>query len=394
MRIADAHWSPEFVVRMEESVLSDETIRNLVALKLTEERAAKFLKICEDNPDKPFSKMTMKWARPMTELGIRAVPGPNGLGSHEVNIGTYGEVPDHWPYENDTPLGSHPTPGQYMPGSYTVFDKSEVWAEGVDILYDDAIRERWIPATDIAWTEIGEMPDDIERAICQVCTSFSAHGLAESKTLGAWEEKIAYGFHDVKTFIGTWIFDAGRKVEALRKRSVANSGGVGVQGLGTLYRAWFGALKTTELLTAIGVVYKSYEVVAFQRLAEVLPSPVDRDLFSRLAHDSERHLEFGRRHLKYYVQHHPDSREFLEHFLNRAESALADELNHSPSEAAALAVLLGGGVEKLTIGVAKLRELREDQLRKYVEILDWCSLDRLPRINPGLLALAREEQPV
>ena len=30
MRIADVHWSPEFIVRMEESVLSDETIRNLV----------------------------------------------------------------------------------------------------------------------------------------------------------------------------------------------------------------------------------------------------------------------------------------------------------------------------------------------------------------------------
>ncbi len=393
IRAREATWSNDFVDRLNGSVLTDDVVRNLLALNITEERAARYLTLVESNPEVPALRMGFRWARPSTELGIRAKPGVNGLGMPEINISTYGHVPDRWPYENDTPLGSHPTPGSYAPGSYTVYDKSEVWADGVDALYEDAIREHWIPATDIAWAELQPLPDDMERAICQVCTTFSQHGLSESKLLGAWEEKIAYGFHDVKDYIATWIFDTGRKVEVLRKRSLANGGGVGVQALGTMYRAWYGALKITELFVAVGVVYKSYEVVTFERLAEVLPSPVDRDIFNRLAADSRRHLDFATRHLKYYVQHHPNSREYLEHFLTRSEAALADELAHSHAESSALALLLGGGLEKIDLGVAALRQLREDQLRRYLLALDACAYDRLPRVNPGLLALARTPLP-
>ncbi len=336
---------------------------------------------------------SLAWARPTTELGIRAVPGPNGLGMPEINIRTYGHVPDRWPYENDTPLGSHPTPGSYMPGPYSVYNKSEVWADGVDALYEDAIRERWIPATDIDWRALESQPEDLERAICQVCTLFAQHGLAEQKLLAAWEEKIAYGFHDVKDYLATQVFDAGRKVDVLRKRALANGGSLGQQGLGTLYRAWFGALKITELMVAINVVYKTYEVATFEKLAEIAPLAVDRDIFARLANDSRRHLEFGTRNLKYYVQHHPNGREYLMHFLNRSEAALADELMYSPTEGASLAIVLGGGVENLAAGAEKLRNHREDQLRKYLLLLDSVAVDRLPNVNLGLLGMARTAQP-
>jgi hypothetical protein len=207
--------------------------------------------------------------------------------------------------------------------------------------------------------------------------------------LSAWEERIAYGFHDVKDFLATQSFDAGRKVEVLRKRALANGGGIGQSGLGTMYRAWFGALKMTELLVAINVVYKSYEVVTFDRLTEVLPLAVDRDIFGRLANESRRHLEFGTRHLKYYMQHHPNAREYVTHFLNRSEAAMADELNHSHADYSSLAILLGGGVETIDLGRERLRSLREDQLRKYLLLLDDCAIDRLPAVNASLLDLAR-----
>lgn len=389
IRTREASWSKEFVERIESSPLNDGQVRSLLALNMSEERAAKYLSIIENNPDQPAFRMNMNWARPTTELGIRAKPGPNGLGMPEINIGTYGHVPDHWPYENDTPLGSHPTPGSYAPGSYSVYDKSEVWADGVDAMYEEAIRERWIPATDIKWEDLAQQPDDIERALCQLCTTVSQHGLTESKLLGSWEEKIAYGFHDVKDFLATQIFDAGRKVDVLRKRALANGGGLGQMGLGTMYRSWFGSLKATELFVNIDLVYKSYEVTMFETLAKALPLAVDRDIFARLAKDSRRHLEFGVRHLKYYVQHHPNAREYLTHFLNRSEAAFADELAHSKVESEALAVLLGGGVENITAGLEKVRGLREAQLRHYLELLDSVSVDRLPNVNVGLLALAR-----
>lgn len=385
LRARDARWSDDFVARLESSPLTDAQVANMLALHLTEERASKYLSIIESNPENPALRFNLNFARPRTELGVRAKPGPRGLEMRDINIGSYGYVPDRWPYENDTPLGSRPTPGAYTPGSYSIYDKSEVWAEDVDLMYEEAIRDRWAPATDIRWAELEAQPDEIERALCQVCTVFAQHGLAESKLLASWEEKIAYGFHDMKNFMATQVFDAGRKVEVLRKRALANGGGLGQMGLGTLYRAWFGAMKYTELCTAINVVYKSYEVSTFERLAEVLPLAVDRDIFARLAHDSRRHLEFGVRHLRYYMQHHPNASEYVIHFLNRAESAFANELQYSKVESEPLVVLFAGGLERVEKGRAELQALRGQQLRNYLDLLASANIDRLATVNQGLL---------
>jgi hypothetical protein len=385
LRAKEAQWSEDLVSRLEASPLSDTQVANLIALRMTEERAGKYLGIIEANPDNPMLRFQLNFARPTTEMGIRARPGPNGLGMREINLGSYGYVPDRWPYENDTPLGSRPTPGAYTPGSYSIFEKSEVWAEDLDLLYEEAIRDRWAPASDIKWAELEPQADELERAICQVCTVFAQHGLAESKLLASWEEKIAYGFHDMKNYMATEIFDSGRKVEVLRKRALANGGGLGQQGLGTMYRAWFGALKFTELCTAINVVYKSYEVTAFEKLAEALPQAVDRDIFARLAKDSRRHLKFGVDHLRYYMQHHPNAHEYVVHFLNRAEAAFANELQYSKVEGEPLVVLFAGGLERIEQGKMQLQSLRQEQVKRYLELLRSAKIDRLATINQGLL---------
>ncbi|MFQ5380765.1 MAG: hypothetical protein ACE5EF_03950 [Dehalococcoidia bacterium] len=387
IRTREEGWPQELIEKFEKSDLTDRQVRSLLALHLNGERAGRFLEAATSNP--MIGKLDLGWAMPTTELGMRAQPGKDGLGMVEINIGTYGHVPDRWPYQNDTPLGSHPTPGSYMPGPYHVYDKSEVWAEGVDALYDQAIRERWVPAVDIEWAALKEQPEELERAICQICTHFAENGLTESKLLASWEEKIAYGFHDVKNFVSTQVFDAGRKVEVLRKRALANGGGLLQSNLGTMYRAWFGALKPTEWMVGIDVVYKAYELTAFEVLAEVCPEEVDRDIFSRLAADSRRHFEFGVRHLRWYLQHHQDAREFLFHFLNRSEGALAIEMMHSRATPEAFAVLFAGGLENIAAGVEKVKDLRRAQMRRYVEALDSCSYDRLPQINSDLMALSR-----
>jgi hypothetical protein len=152
----------------------------------------------------------------------------------------------------------------YLPGSYYIYNKSEVWAEGADHLYEQAIRERWIPATDLDWASLKELPEELERAVDQLATAYSTHGLIEQKILAKWLEPISYGYHDVKLFLGTQIYDAGHKVEALRKRALSNGGGLGRSPLGTLYRGWYGSLKFTELVISLDIVYKSFELTLFE----------------------------------------------------------------------------------------------------------------------------------
>ena len=386
-RAGELGWTAELLSDLEQSPLPESTIRSLVALRVDGDSARAFMNAASENP--MIAAMNFRWARPSTQLGIRARPGEHGLGMPEINIGTYGTVPDQWPYENDTPLGSHPTPGSYMPGPYSIKPKSEVWAQGSPPHYQQGIPQRWIPPLDIDRAPLGEQPEQVERAICQIATSFAENGLAEQKIIGSWEERIAYGFHDIKNLLSVQNFDAGRKVEALRKRALANGGGLLQSNLGTLYRTWFGALKATEWITSICVVYKVYEVATFEALAEACPSPVDRKLFSLLARDSRRHLEYGTRHLAYYLQYHPNAQEYLGHFLGRAEAALADEINHSPAVSEALAVLFAGGTERLAAGISRLRDLRSSQLQRYLDLLDSVSLNRDSSINPGLVDIAR-----
>jgi hypothetical protein len=383
-------WGEDLIARIEGSPLRDVAVSNLAMMKVSADRVSKFLDMVEKDPER-MSKLTFNFIRTKSERGVKAVPGEHGLGTPEINIGSYGQVPDRWPYENDTPLGAHPDQDNYAPGSYYIYDKVEVWAEGVDHLYEEAIRERWIPATDLDWNNgLKELPGEIERAVCQLATIYSSHGLVEQKIIAKWLEPISYGFHDVKLFLGTQIYDAGHKVEALRKRTMVNGGGLGKAPLGTLYRGWYGALKFTELVTAMNIVYKSYEVSLFEAARDMAKTDVDAKLYDLMLRDSRRHLEYGRRHLLWYLQHHQNGHKNVAFWLGRGETALSNELRHSGVEREALALLLAGDMGNIRAGVEKLGKLREKQLTDYIGVLDGLGIDRLGALNPGLKMITED----
>lgn len=381
-------WPDDLLTRIESSPIRPATANNMALMKLPPERVANFMTMVEKDPEK-FGGLTFRFMQSHPERGIRAVPGPNGLGTPEINIGTYGQVPDVWPYENDTPLGSHPDPNNYAPGLYTIFEKSEVWAEGVDELYEQAIRERWAPATDLDWANgLAELPEEVERAVGQLATTYSSHGLIEQKIIAKWFESISYGFHDVKLFLGTQVYDAGHKVEAFRKRALANGGGLGRSPLGTVYRGWYGALKFSEMIIALDVTYKSFEHTLFEAGQDFARTDLEAKMYALMARDSRRHLEYGKRHLLWYLQHHPRGPQNVRFWLDRAEGTLSVEMRHSHDEREALVILLGNGMERLQSGVDRLGSLRQKQLHDYIALLDSVGIDRLPQLNAGLSSLA------
>jgi hypothetical protein len=383
-------WPEDLLTRIEASAIKDITVANLAMMKIPAERVAGYMDTFDKNPER-MAGVTFNFIRTRSERGVKAEIGPEGMTLDRINIGTYGQVPDHWPYENDAPLGSHPSPDNYAPGSYTIFDKSEVWAEGCAFLYEDAIRDRWIPATDLDWANgLKELPEEVERAVCQLATIYSSHGLVEQKIISKWFEPISYGFHDVKLLLGTQVYDAGHKVEALRKRALANGGGLGQAPLGALYRAWYGGLKFTEMITALDVVYKSFELTLFEAYQDFAKTDLDAKLFGLLARDSRRHLEYGKRHLLWYIQHHPRGRENATFWLGRAEAALSVELRHSHPERESLVVIFADGLEKISAGVEQLRKLREQQVANYIGILDEVGIDRLPSLNADLSKLTTD----
>ena len=175
------------------------------------------------------------WMNKSKQWGVRVRPGPAGLRLGDINVGVYGEVPMHWADESRNPRGAVPRRGM-PPVGYAVRDKAGLWAESAADLYEEAIARRWIPATDVPWHTIEPLPDDVEHAVCQVCTELVGYANVDIEAITGWQHRMAYGYHEVKQFLATASFDAGRHFEGFRKRALVNGGGLGLEGPGRVNR--------------------------------------------------------------------------------------------------------------------------------------------------------------
>ena len=126
----------------------------------------------------------------------------------------------------------------------------------------------------------------------------------------------------------------------------------------------------------------------FEAHRDFAKSDVEAKMFDLMARDSRRHLEYGKRHTLWYLQHAPRGPQNLNFWLGRAEGTLSVELRHSHTEKESLVVLFADGLEKVSAGVEQLRKLRQKQAADYIGILDELGIDRLPNMNPGLAMLS------
>jgi hypothetical protein len=317
--------------------------------------------------------LDMGWAKAPTERP----PLPSNLGEEgftlaKADAGSYGWAPDHWPYQNDTPRGAWPAEdaNRGLPAPYTIYDKHEVWADNAADLYELAIRERWIPATEVSWGSIEPLDEHVEAALDQVFTNVSEQQYNSNQVLMGWLQEISYGFHEVKLYLSTQVFDQARHVEAFRKRALTNGGGLGVQMPGFMHRTLYSAFKFTELVYYMNILRGSFTLALMEN--EHLPrSQADSQLFDGTARDLERHLAYGVDHLKHYLRHETINRARVETWLGRGEAMLAADLDRDKALREALILSLG---ETITEGKARLKELRQAQLDKYLKTLEAASI--------------------
>ena len=254
-----------------------------------------------------------------------------------------------------------------LPANYSIRDKAEVWAENCADLYEEAIRNRWASSTAIPWETLEPLPAHIEQSICQLCTNWSEDGHIGFETISGWLEEISYGYHEVKLYLATQVFDLARHTEAFRKRALANGGSLGVQRPGTMHRAIGSALKFTELVIDLSVVRTSFMLTLLTRFGDRLArSDADRELFRLVSRDLTRHLAYGMEHLRYFLLRQPEKRGQVKAWLARAEMMMAGELRRNVPFNEALVLLLDDNPKA---GAAKLLALRRTQVEEYLERL-------------------------
>ena len=325
----------------------------------------------------------LSWMDKSLEWGVRVKPSKKGLTIGSLNVGIYGHIPDYWEDQTRMPRGAFPAPG-VAPIGYSIRHKRDLWADNAADLYEEAIQRRWIPASDIPWKTIEPLPDDVEAAMCQLCTELSQHANVEIETIGQWQQHMSYGYHEVKTFLATEMFDAARHYEAFRKRSLSNGGGLGVESKGDVNRMILeskGGWSETSLF--LHLLRGTFTMTIYRYGETFAHNPAEKVLFSRCLQDKARHVAYGLAHLHYALANEQDNRIVFPRLLSIGEGVFARELE-DPVLRESLAIIFGGGIEGARSGMRQYEHMMGDFVRQYLLYTDWLGINRGESLAKGL----------
>jgi hypothetical protein len=338
--------------------------------------------VAENTPEAP--KRSFDWMKNTHQWGTRARPTKGGLTIAAINVGHYGEIPDEWHDESRMPRGAFDLYGTPAVGGYSQRNKVHMWADCAADLYEEAISRRWVPAVEVPWTDAPVLPEDQEIALAQVCTELSQMASVEMEVLSRWLEELSYGYHEVKLFLATEVYESGRHFEMFRKRALVNGGGLQLESAGHMNRILLESRAGwTETVVFLHILRASFQQTLYRFLAAHAPTKADEVLFSRAIQDKARHLAYGMQHVRYAVAHRGDFDEQMQRFLIAPELAMVNE-GRDPVLWEALAVVFGGGVRHMDEGMKVVQQLKQHFVRDYLARLRYTGVDRSKRIFPEL----------
>jgi hypothetical protein len=336
--------------------------------------------------------LDLSWMRVPTEWGIRVRPAKRGLTVDMLNVSTYSDIPDFWPYQTEMPRGAYPLKG-VAPMGYSIYEKAELWSDNSGDLYEEAIQRRWRAATDIPWTTIEPLPDDVERAMGQLCTHLCERALVAGDIIGRWLPEMSYGYHEVKLYLSTAAFDYARQFEVFRKRALSNGGGLGLQGPGYFHRALIDTRAWTEASVVMHIFNNSNIMGLYQIGAHAAHNEAEALIFRLVMQDTARQLAYGVQHLRYFLSKKIDRRSEINNYLNKAEAVFIFDDDKDVPLREALIILLGGGTspEQVTEGMAKLDYFKRRWVNDYLSRLAAAGFpERREKLHPSLKRYVEE----
>ena len=161
-------------------------------------------------------------------MGCEGDPSKRGLTLNDINVGSYGVIPEEVPDSRCfAPRGADFNAAEMPNMGYSLNTRAEAWAENMGTLYEEAVARQWSSTRDIPWHTLQPLPKDIEHAMCQLCTFFTEVEFIAGDVPGWWLSQINAAYHETKLFMATQIMDEARHLEVFRKRALANGGGLG-----------------------------------------------------------------------------------------------------------------------------------------------------------------------
>jgi hypothetical protein len=318
--------------------------------------------------------------------GRRARPSSRGLTFTDVNqIPGYGDVPAVATSLDFTPRGAVRDP--YRPDmptvpEYTLTDGGELWAENVITLYEEAKARQWNATRDIPWSELPKLPEDLEKATCQLCTFLTEVEFVAGDFPAKWMVHIPQDFLEVKSFLTTQMMDEARHQEVFRKRAIAGGGLLhAAPGFEWALKAILDAPTHTMGTFLLNLLGEGLVLSVFRSGEMIAKTHVDKEIFRRCLQDEARHVSYGVMQLKWYLDHHAN-RETALADMHRFADVGEQVILTAFTEAALVepvAILLAGGLDKIDQGMEGLAKLWTMFVEEYLQRCARAGFERRAR---------------
>lgn len=313
--------------------------------------------------------------------GTKPAASPGGLTLTDINVGPYGVIPERGSIHGSmAPRGAEVPPETPSLGCYDIDEKAIVWADNAAELYEEAVARQWSSARDVPWDRLEELPDEIERAVCQLCTQLTEVEFIAGDMPAKWLWHINHDFHEVKLFLASQIFDEARHMEVFRKRALANGGGLMQASPGSeeLLRVILEAPDYTVASSLMHILAEGFVLTLFRHGEFLAPTVVEKTIFRLCMQDEARHVGYGTLHLKAFLKRHPERVEDIHAILDKGEEAIF-ALGAEPQNIEPRLILAGGGVERMQEGMFRTGFLHQKQVQEYLHRLKVAGLDRSER---------------
>lgn len=305
-------------------------------------------------------------------------------------LGRAGDIPD----EASTYLGFVPRGAVAEPGGpaypYSLNRRLDIWADNLADLYEQGKLQQWNASSDIAWERLPELPEPLERAVCQLMTFLAENEYAALYIPAKFLPRINAQFVEAVLFLSAVINDEARHIEAFTKRALANGGGL--QYASELTERSLHSLLVQEDYFRSGFLLHVLGEGTFLELLEFIerhaPDPVTADVVRRARQDEGRHVAYGIANVRQCLQREPGRIEDLVQAAEERSAALAASSPTNPLVMEALAVLAGGGnsPRQLAAGFAAVRQLQQEmhlgRVRRMLQIgLEPAAAERISQLH-------------
>jgi hypothetical protein len=322
----------------------------------------------------------LAWMNNHGEWGMRAQPGNLGLRLKDIEIGSYGVVPERGGDHRSMAARGSVIPEGVPSLGFTINEKHECWAENAAELYEEAVARQWSSARDIPWHELKPLPDDLERAMCQLCTFLTEVEFIAADAPTRWMSRMNQDFLEVKLFLATQAMDEARHTDVFRKRALANGGGLGAASpLSQLsLKRIFDTPSFSAQTARLHLLGEGFVLTMFRQGEFIAPTRVDQEIFRRCMQDESRHVGYGTMHLRTQVTERPELLDEIHRELDDAETVLL-QLFGVPEQVEPMAILMGGGIDHFDKGMELQGQLWRRVVNEYLQRCDSAGLDRRPR---------------